>query len=132
MYGEDGKSETNSVASAHTITVEVTSKSGISYTGCEVSNGILRILFVKTYLGTNVNDSLESLSDAINQAGTSSNDTSLDLNARSSIKIDYEPKIDPVKAKFQRILALHTFEIEPNFEHNYVLSCHTLRLASHR
>ena len=99
--------------------MDVTSKPGITYTGCEIVGGALRILFVKGYLGTNVGDSLDNLSEAVNQAGTSGDDASLDFNARSSIKNDYEPKIDIVKAKFQKILALPTIDLEPNFEHNY-------------
>ena len=99
--------------------MDVTSKPGISYTGCEIASGVLRILFVKDMLGTNVSDSLEHLSEAVNDAGTSSDDTSLDFNARCGIKNDYEPKIGAVQAKFQKILATPTFDIEPNFEHNY-------------
>jgi len=118
-YGEDGKSELNTLASSHTITMDVTSKSGISYTDCEIVGGILRILFVKDALGHNIRDSLENLTEAINQAGISSDDASLDFNARSSIKIDYEPKIGAVQAKFHTILATPTFDLEPNFEHNY-------------
>ena len=117
--GEDGKSELNALASSHTIAMDVTSKPGISYTGCEIASGVLRILFVKDCLGTNVTDSLKSLSEAVNDAGTSSDDTSLDFNARSGIKIDYEPKIGDVQAKFQKILATPIFDIEPNFEPNY-------------
>ena len=117
--GEDGKSELNTLASSHTIAMDVTSKPGINYTGCEIANGALRILFVKGMLGTNVTDSLEYLSEAVNDAGTSIDDTSLDFNARSGIKNDYEPKISAVQAKFQKILATPTFDIEPNFESNY-------------
>jgi len=118
-YGEDGKSELNTLASSHTITMDVTSKSGISYTDCEIVGGVLRILFVKDALGHNIRDSLENLTEAINQAGISSDDASLDFNARSSIKIDYEPKIGAVQAKFHTILVTPTFDLEPNFEHNY-------------
>ena len=118
-YGEDGKSELNTVASSHTITMDITSKPGISYTACEIADGALRILFVKGHLGTNISEGLNNLTEAINEAGTSSDNTSLDFNARSSIKIDYEPKVGPVKAKFEKILALPAFELEPNFEHNY-------------
>ena len=117
--GEDGKSELNTLASSHTIAMDVTSKPGINYTGCEIVGGVLRILFVKDMLGTNVTDSLVYLSEAVNDAGTSSDDNSLDFNARSGIKNDYEPKIGAVQAKFQKILATPTFDIEPNFEHNY-------------
>lgn len=117
--GEDGKSELNTLASSHTITMDVTSKPGINYTGCEIASGVLRILFVKDMLGTNVTDSLEYLSEAVNDAGISIDDASLDFNARSGIKNDYEPKIGAVQAKFQKILATPTFDIEPNFEYNY-------------
>ncbi|KAL8794624.1 MAG: hypothetical protein Q9195_002820 [Heterodermia aff. obscurata] len=117
--GEDGQSELNKLASSHTIVMDVTSKPGINYTGCEIANGALRILFVKGSLGSNVTDSLEYLSQAVNDAGTSSDDTSLDFNARSGIKNDYEPKIGAVQAKLQKILATPTFDIKPNFEQNY-------------
>ena len=91
----------------------------ISYTGCEISGGVLRILFAKDALGSNVSDSLLNLSDAINEAGTSADDTSLNFNARSSIRLDYEPAISAVKGRFERLLSLPVFEIEPNFERNY-------------
>ncbi len=80
---------------------------------------MLRILFTKDYLGTNINDSLDKLSEAVNQAGTSPNDNSLDFNARSGIKNDYDPKVGPVKAKWQKILALDNVDLDPNFEANY-------------
>ena len=117
--GEDGKSELNTLASSHTIAMDVTSKPGINYTGCEIAGGVLRILFVKDMLGTNVADSLVYLSEAVNDAGTSSDDTSLDFNARMGIKNDYESEIGAVQAKFQKILATPTLDIEPNFEQNY-------------
>lgn len=118
-YGEDGKAELNKLASSHTITMDVTSKPGIRYTGCEIVGGVLRILFVKDMLGTNIGDSLNNLLEVVNQAGISSNDASLDFNARYSIKTDYEPEIGAVQARFQKILATPTFDIEPNFERNY-------------
>jgi hypothetical protein len=118
-YGEDGKSELNTLASSHTITMDVISKPDIRYTDCEIVGGVLRILFVKDMLGHNIRDSLKNLLEAINQAGISSDDTSLDFNARSSIRIDYEPKIGAVQAKFHTTLATPTFDLEPNFEHNY-------------
>ena len=99
--------------------MDVTSKEGISYTTSDITSGLLRILFVEKYLGTNVRDSLDNLSEAINEAGTSSGDNSLDFKARSSIKQDYDPKVGPVKAKYEKLLDLPTFDLEPNWEHNY-------------
>ena len=119
-YGDEGVSELNRLASSHTISMNITEKPGINYTACEITSGVLRILFVKGYLGTNVSDSLDTLSEAINEAGKSGDsDSSMDFNARSGIKSDYEPKIGAVKTKFEKILELPTFEIEPNFEANY-------------
>ena len=117
--GEDGKAELNSLASSHTIGMDVTPKPGINYTGCEIIDGVLRILFAKGCLGTNVNDSLDNLIEAVNEAGTSKGDTTLDFNARNGIKNDYEPKIGAIQAKFKKILDTPTFDIEPNFEHNF-------------
>ena len=99
--------------------MDVTTKDDITYTGCDIANGMLRILFTKDYLGTNVNDNLDKLSEAVNQAGTSPDDPSLDFNARSGIKNEYEPKVGPVKAKWQKILALDNIDLDPNFEANY-------------
>ena len=118
-YGEDGRSELNTVASSHTKTMDITSKPGISYTACEIAGGALRIVFVKGHLGTNTSESLNNLTEVINEADTSSDNLSLDFNARSSIKIEYEPKVGPVKAKFEKILTIPAFELKSNFQHNY-------------
>ncbi|KAL8693453.1 MAG: hypothetical protein Q9218_001724 [Villophora microphyllina] len=118
-YSDEGKSELNSLASSHTITMDVTTREDIRYTACEIASGSLRILFVKGDLGTNVTDSLDNLSDAINKAGSTGDNTNMDFNAKSSIRNDYEPKIDRVKAKLQKLFALPVLELEPNFEHNY-------------
>ena len=114
--GEDGKAELNTLASTHTIAMDVTSKPGITYTGCEIVNGVLRILFVKGCLGTNVNDSLDNLIEAVNEAGTSKDDAILDFNARNGIRNDYEPRSAPSKPSSANT---PTFDIEPNFEQNY-------------
>ena len=119
MYGNEGRAELNTLASNHTIGMESTSNPKISYTGCAISSGVLRILFAKDALGYNVADSLLNLTDAISEARTPEYDTALNFHARSSIRLDYEPGISAVKGRFERLLSLPVFEIEPNFERNY-------------
>lgn len=101
--------------------MDVTFNENIKYTTCEIASGVLRILFANVYLGTNISDSLANLINAINEVGTFSEDTFLNFNVRSSINLDYESMIDVVQIKYKNILAIPTWNIEPN------LSITTLR-----
>ena len=98
--------------------MDITTKPSVNYTACEIVGGVLRIIFTKGNLGTNVNDSLDNLSEAVNEAGLSGN-KGMDFNARSGIKAEYEPKIEAVKARIQKMLKLPIIDLEPNFEQNY-------------
>ena len=122
-FGDDGKRELNSLASAHTITIEETSRADISYSGSEISGGYLRILFAKKYLGTNVSSALDDLSGAVNLAGktaaSSAGSIPLDFDAKMSVRNDYQPKIGELQGKFQEMLKLSTFSLVPNFEANF-------------
>ncbi|CAD6586150.1 MAG: hypothetical protein ASARMPRED_002455 [Alectoria sarmentosa] len=121
-YGADGKSELNTVASSHTMTLEQTTNPKISYSGCEISGGMLRLVFSGKYLGSNLSTVCAELATAVNNAGVSTNaggGAALDFDAKSSIKKDYEPEIANVKAKIQSILGLPMLELHPNFERNF-------------
>ena len=104
------------------MTLEQTTNPKISYSGCEISGGTLRLVFAGKYLGSNLSSVCAELPTAINNAGVSSNPdggAALDFNAKSGIKKDYEPAIGNVKAKIQSILGLPMLELHPNFERNF-------------
>lgn len=104
------------------MTLEQTTNPKISYSGCEISGGMLRLVFPDKYLGSNINTVCAELATAVNNAGMSSNPeggAALDFNAKNGIKKDYEPEIGNVKAKIQSILSLPMLELHPNFERNF-------------
>ena len=115
----------NKLASNHTIVLEPAPEDKkISYCGCSIANGSLRILFAKEYLGTNIGNATQDLDKAVNEAGIASSsdsgsEASLDFNAKSSIRLEYEPKVGEVKTKLEKILALPVLTLTPNFEHNF-------------
>ena len=49
----------------------------------------------------------------------SGSETPLDFDARSSIQLEYEPKIGEVKARLEKLLALPVLTLTPNFESNF-------------
>ena len=104
------------------MTLEQTTNPKISYSGCEISGGMLRLVFSGKYLGSNLSTVCAELATAVNNAGVSTNaggGAALDFDAKSSIKKDYEPEIANVKAKIQSILGLPMLELHPNFERNF-------------
>lgn len=104
------------------MTLEQTTNPKISYSGCEISGGMLRLVFSGKYLGSNLSTVCLELATAVNNAGVSSSPgggAALDFDAKTSIKKDYEPKIGNVKAKIQSILGLPMLELHPNFERNF-------------
>ncbi|KAI9816269.1 MAG: hypothetical protein M1827_001870 [Pycnora praestabilis] len=121
-FGSDGKSELNSVCSTHTITLEPATSSKISYAGCEISGGMLRLMFGKGYLGSNITEVCTELAGAVNAAGKSfvpGGGAALDFDAKNSIRNDYEPAIGDVKARISTLLALPVVTLHPNFEQNF-------------
>lgn len=104
------------------MTLEQTTNPKISYSGCEISGGMLRLVFSGENLGSNLSTVCAELATAVNNAGVSSNPggaAALDFHAKTSIKKDYEPEIANVKAKIQSILGLPMLELHPNFERNF-------------
>ncbi len=121
-YGDDGKAELNKQASSHIITIAPTSNPDIEYTGCDISDRQLRLLFSKGNLGVNIDRAAEELASAINDAevGMDGAGTAMvDFHARSSIKANYEPNILHLREEIQKTLALPVLELVPNFEANF-------------
>ena len=127
-YGDDGKVELNNLASKHVITLAPTERD-IGYTGCDISDGLLRLLFTKGNLGVNIDQACEDLAGAISDAGVATNsgdESVLTFHAKNSIRADYDPRIDKLTARCQKIFALPVLELTPNFETNFA------KLATYR
>ena len=121
-YGNVGKAELNKIATTRIVTIAPTSNPDIEYTGCDIRDGQLRLLFTKGNLGVNIDRAAEDLASAINDAGLSMNsgDTATPgFHARSSIKADYEPNIAELQEDIQKTLALPVLELVPNFDTNF-------------
>ena len=104
------------------MTLEQSTDPEISASGCEISGGVLRLLFGEHRLNTNVDRVCSELPKAVNKAGVSSNPSggaALDFDAKNGIRSAYEPAIGDVKAKIQTILGLPMLELQPNFERNF-------------
>jgi len=113
----------NELAFNHTILLEPTDENISSYS-YDIYNGSLRILFAKQYLGYNLSSPSEDIAKAVNNAGIASSSGSgsgptLDFNAKSSIRSEYEPRVGEVKEKIEKLLALPVLTLTPNFEHNF-------------
>lgn len=107
-YGEEGKKEINSTATAHNITMEFDEAKKYTYCGVEVSPaGDLVILFTEGNLGTNINDAFEKskLQQALNDAPTNAaSGKPLSYYARASVGEEYTPKIQEVQDNLNKIL----------------------------
>ena len=128
-YGNDGKGELNKTAAGHIVTIAPTNDPNIEYTGCDISDGQLRLLFSRGNLGVNIDRPAEDVASAINDAEVAmdSGDTAtVGFHARSSIKADYEANIAQLQEEIQKTLALPVLELVPNFETNFA------KLAAYR
>jgi hypothetical protein len=98
-----------------TMTVDETGKH--SYIGCDVKDGVFRILFGEGYLGTNISDlGWYKIPQAINDAPRTSD---FPLLVKKSIRKVYEAQIGEVKEKIAEILGSSDFTLDPNWLDNY-------------
>jgi len=141
-YGEDGKGELNTVASAHVLAVAVASKDepefeAISTVGCSIRDGAkLCIVYEERYIGYNSDQSLVDLADVLNAAGTpqaadakkdeasaqgavAGRSDVLEFKSRVSIRKEYAPKIEAVRERIAKAVAVKDIKLEPGFEANY-------------
>ena len=110
------------MAASHIVTIAPTSDPNVEYTGCDISNGSLRLLFSEGNLGVNIDRAAEDVAGAINDAEVaveSGDEATVGFHGRSSIKADYEPQITQLRGDLQNTLALPVLELVPNFEANF-------------
>ncbi|KAK3989905.1 hypothetical protein QBC44DRAFT_381029 [Cladorrhinum sp. PSN332] len=119
---ENLKDEINDIAHAHVLTLDVedANPARFSYCGSDVTDGKLRILFVETCLGTNVDYCLQedSLLGALNAAPS---DKPFSFYARASIRNEYEPQIAEARHDIAQLLGKNDDEVTltPNFEDTF-------------
>lgn len=114
--GETLKDELNVVCHAHTITLLAADVA--SYNGCDIVDGVLRLLFGPTYLGTNIDQCLDSLPEVINKAPQPAGAPSLSFASRHAIKADYAANVDSMLEKARKLLENSDLKFEPGFEEN--------------
>jgi hypothetical protein len=116
--GQLGIDELNTVADKHVITINCDDTGEVSYTGCDIRDGRLRILFAEDNYGSWQSDAFRNLDDAVNKAEhpAGSEAPVLSFAARSSIEKQYDPKIGAVEARIAKILNIRDIKLTPNFE----------------
>ncbi|KAK4098770.1 hypothetical protein N658DRAFT_208972 [Parathielavia hyrcaniae] len=124
-YGDDWKSEVNTICSEHVLTMDVEEHEPprFSYGGCDVLDGKLRILFVGTNLGVNIDYCCQedALTRALNEAP---GDAPLSFVVRMGMRTDYEPKIGDVRKQIAALLGKSdngddAVTLSPNFEASF-------------
>lgn len=106
------------------MTLETATNPAISYSGCEIRDGCLRIVFNQKYLGHNSRTATENLADVVNAAGVAASTSNgsaaaLDFDAKQGIKRDYEPAIGAIESRIANVLAAPVITLQPNFEYNF-------------
>ncbi|KEY65341.1 hypothetical protein S7711_01852 [Stachybotrys chartarum IBT 7711] len=119
-HGDNGKTELNTIASAHVITIDYDDEKRFTYNGCAISpDGKLVILFEENNLAVNIYDALstENVQKALNSAPTA-DASALSFVARSGISADYEAEIGPIQEKINKLLGKE-ITLEPGFDDLY-------------
>lgn len=113
-HGEEGKTELNAVAPAHTITLVASPK--VSYCGNDIEEGKLRLLFNPSNLGSNIDQAGQNLAESISAAPQPQGASPLSYAARNSIKNDYDEKIGSYLEQARKALQNDKFTFDPSWE----------------
>ncbi|KFY39374.1 hypothetical protein V495_05985 [Pseudogymnoascus sp. VKM F-4514 (FW-929)] len=113
-HGEEGKTELNTVAPTHTITLSASPK--MSYCGNDIEEGKLRLIFNPNYLGTNIDHAGQNLAESLSAAPQPDGASPLSYAARHSIKTDYDAKIGAYLEKARKALQNDKFVFDPSWE----------------
>ncbi|OCK84638.1 hypothetical protein K432DRAFT_344745 [Lepidopterella palustris CBS 459.81] len=116
IYGDIGKDEINAACSAHTLTLAMDESGKIVYSGCDISDGKLRMLFHHENLAANTYRVLENLEDALSAVNTR---PGLCFLARHSIAEDWDANVEDLQNRIATQLANDTIVLTPNFEEVY-------------
>ncbi|KAH8883563.1 hypothetical protein GQ53DRAFT_698995 [Thozetella sp. PMI_491] len=112
--------EINSLASAHVLTMDVddSEPKRFSYSGTDVQDGKLRLLFRPDALGTNIDHAAQDsqLFPALNAAPS---DKPLSFTVRNGIRTDYDPNIEALRAKIGTLIERPDIKLVPNFDDTF-------------
>ncbi|OCK83715.1 hypothetical protein K432DRAFT_290480 [Lepidopterella palustris CBS 459.81] len=112
-HGVAGKDEVNAACPKHTLTLEFDESGKISYCGCDVHDGNLRILFQENNLGTNISYALQDLDKAISDVMVN---PAISYLARHSIADEWEKGAADLQKKIGTQLANDKIILTPNSE----------------
>lgn len=111
---KEGAQEINTVCPKHIVTLAPSEK--FSYSGCEVVDGKLCLLFHPNNLGSNINSVAQEIGVALSTAPQPEGAPSLSFIARHSIKADYDEPMVTVLEKARKALHNPKFEFDPGFD----------------
>lgn len=116
-HGPEGIAELNSVATAHTITLEMLDTKAWSYCGVDITpEGVFRLTFKSTMLGTNIDDTAAEMAKALSKAPQPTSAPKLSYAVRHGIKTEYAPQIEELREKAAAELQNPDIKFEPDFE----------------
>ncbi|TKW60207.1 hypothetical protein CTA1_4783 [Colletotrichum tanaceti] len=125
-YGDDGKSELNSICHARSLILDLDDRpknERVTYCGVVVrQGGKLALVFAEGNLGTNADYALDAsgLLKALNDAPPApGSDESLSFAARTSVRQEYDEKIEETRQKLADMLEKPDVVLVPNFEANF-------------
>ncbi|KAF2495274.1 hypothetical protein BU16DRAFT_550109 [Lophium mytilinum] len=113
-HGDLGKTELNTVATAHTLTLAFDESGTVRYASCDIHDGTLRLLFQENNLGTNISAAtkIEQLESALCAATP---DAPLSYSARINIAKAWDAKLPELQKKIGAQLANDKIVLDPNF-----------------
>lgn len=115
-HGTEGVTEINKSCPAHILCMEPDVAKKNSYCGVDIKEGKLRILFTEGNLGTNINDALSKLGEALNEASSAD---SMSYIARNSIKQEWDSKVEELQKGIAEQLHNPNVKLTPNWEANF-------------
>ncbi|KAL0780941.1 hypothetical protein CaCOL14_002276 [Colletotrichum acutatum] len=125
-YGEDGKSELNSICHARSLAIDLDDRpkgERVSYCGVLVKEGgVLAIVFSEGNLGTNISSAVETqgLLAALNAAPAAPGSVAvMSFAARNAVRQDYDPQIEETRKSLADMLERPDIALCPNFETNF-------------
>ncbi|TDZ37986.1 hypothetical protein CTRI78_v010998 [Colletotrichum trifolii] len=124
-HGDDGKSEINSICHARSLIIDIDDRpknDRVTYCGVLVKDGKLALVFSEGNLGTNADYAVDGrgLLKAFNDAPPPpGSEATMSYASRTSIRQEYEEKIEETRKKLGDMLEKPDIVLVPNFEANF-------------
>ncbi|EXJ73839.1 uncharacterized protein A1O5_03601 [Cladophialophora psammophila CBS 110553] len=121
-YGDDGKTELNSLCTKHQVELAPQEDdTKFSYGGLQIKDGMLRLLFAEGYLASNVSDVSRDFQEAIKAAAaapSAGGGSAFNINARQSVRESYDPQIGAMQKAIAALVGIPNIRLNGNFEAN--------------